>query len=193
MYVDKYKPATSFETGPNRDGYHIGDTLCGPPYPGPEPPVFDPYNPGVPGPTITKKHVHKHCPPPMDDSQMYVRKKELNEVLKNIGEANIHEETSETGTTVSVGPIAKGTELGKITFSQLVELLFYPTDPSVVENSYVTQVELKNEVESAVESTVKPAVEQAITDADIDTIVQEAVKEATKDIGNSIDGEILGE
>lgn len=117
-------------------------------------------------------HPPKKQPP--SNEELYVRKKQLNEILKNVGEATIFEDNSENGTTISMGGITKGTNLGKLTFSQFIQMLLYSDGE---ESAYVTQAELKNTVEQAVAASVQD-------------IVDEAVKEALKNADTN-QGEIL--
>ena len=82
----------------------------------------------------------KPCPPPPHDRCIhpmhweedwrYVTKGELNRVLMHISDADIFRDLSENGTTVSVGGIKKGTKFKKLTFAQLMCLLFYPKTTS---------------------------------------------------------------
>jgi hypothetical protein len=92
---------------------------------------------------------HRHCPPPpppkpcpppphdrcirpmhWDEDCRYVTKGELNHILMHISDADIFRDLSENGTTVGIGGIKKGTKFRKITFSQLMNLMFYPTTTS---------------------------------------------------------------
>lgn len=129
--------------------------FCPPETPPPPPPFIpDIYNPGVPGPTPVHKHMKPPCPPrPQED--LYVRKKTLNEILKNIAEATIFEDDTEDGTTISLGGITKGTDLGSITFTEFMTKLLYPENAE--DAAFVTQAELKDTVEDVVNEAVKNA------------------------------------
>lgn len=118
-------------------------------HPGPcHPHGPDIYHPGVPNPVIHTEYHHHHPPrPPRPEKEMYVTKKQLNEILKNIAEADIFEDTTVDGTTCSVGGIVKGTKFpNKLTFVEFIEKLLYPEDPS--EGAYITQAELEEALAS---------------------------------------------
>jgi hypothetical protein len=103
---------------------------------GPLPP--NPYQPGVPNPVPVMHHHHPPIPPrPLNE--MYVLKKQFNEVIKNIAEADIYEDKTTAGTTASVGGITAGTKLGKITFAKFIQMCLFPTTPG---GTYVTQTQL---------------------------------------------------
>lgn len=69
------------------------------------------------------------------DDNCYVTKHELNRILANIAEADIFNDLSQNGTTVSVGGVKKGTKFKKLTFSKLVKLMLYPTN-NVTDQEY---------------------------------------------------------
>lgn len=87
--------------------------------------------------TCSPQH-HHSCPPPPHDrcihpmewqeDKRYVTKHELNRILSHIADADIFRDLSINGTTVSVGGIKKGTKFRKITFSQFMNLLLYPSN-----------------------------------------------------------------
>ena len=132
-------------SGPEVNNFiDIGDYECQHPY-HPEfgTDLFCPDSPLPPPPP-------KKCPPLNSNEELYVRKKQLNEVLKNVGEATIFEDNSENGTTICIGGIAKGTDLGKITFSQFIQMLLYTNVDE--DSTYVTKAELRNAIEQAVQS-----------------------------------------
>lgn len=130
---------------------HRPDHYSGPSpfeHPGPCHPVGpDIYHPGVPNPVMTEYH-HQHPPiPPRPMEEMFVTKKQLNEVLRHLAEADIFTDTTTDGTTCSVGGIVKGTKfVNKLTFVEFIEKLLYPTDAT--EGAYITQAELEDALES---------------------------------------------
>lgn len=181
------------------DNYYPLNTSIGPTDPNPAPMP----RPGCPGPGVNNfidgcPHPYHpefgtdlFCPdPPLpppppkhhplnSNEELYVRKKQLNEILKNVGEATIFEDNSENGTSISMGGITKGTNLGKITFSQFIQMLLYSDDEDSNNSAYVTQAELKNAVEQAVTASVQDIVNQA---------VQEAIQNMDTNQGEILDG-----
>lgn len=67
-----------------------------------------------------------------EEDKQYVTKQELNRILRTIADADIFNDLSENGTTVSVGGISKGTKFCHLTLAKLVEYMLYPT--SVVDD-----------------------------------------------------------
>lgn len=125
-------------------------------HPGPcHPNGPDIYNPGVPNPVIHTEYHHQHPPnPPRPDNEMYVTKKQLNEILKNIAEADIFVDTTVDGTTCSVGGIVKGTKFpNKLTLVDFIEKLLYPEDSA--EGAYITQAELEDALTNIEYSSLK--------------------------------------
>ena len=125
-YSDKPAP------GPYRPDYYVGGYDDAQPNPVPNtyfvpgrkcPP---PPKPPCPPPP------HDRCVHPMhwEEDHRYVTKGELNHILMHISDADIFRDLSENGTTVGIGGIKKGTKFRKITFSQLMNLMFYPTTTS---------------------------------------------------------------
>jgi hypothetical protein len=124
---------------PGRPPYEHPGGCC------PDAPVVNPYNPGVPNPVPTRYfYPVPPCGPwPHHPEKFFVLKRQLNEILKNIAKADIYQDKSETGTTIRVGGIAKGTKLGDITFSELVAKLLFPSgDQPVDPEEYVKMGEL---------------------------------------------------
>ena len=125
---------------PGRPPYEHPGGCC------PDAPVVNPYNPGVPNPVPTRYfYPVPPCGPwPHHPEKFFVLKRQLNEILKNIAKADIYQDKSETGTTIRVGGIAKGTKLGDITFSELVAKLLFPSgDQPVDPEEYVKMGELE--------------------------------------------------
>lgn len=115
-------------------------------HPGPGHPCDHIYNIGVPGPVpsptyrIPHPHGHIHPPrPPRPENMKYVTKREFNEVLNNIFKATTYTDTSENGTTMSIGGINKGTKFtSTLTFNKLVEMLLFTTsDEATGDNTTV--------------------------------------------------------
>lgn len=126
---------------PGRPPYEHPGGCC------PDAPVVNPYNPGVPNPVPTRYfYPVPPCGPwPHHPEEFFVLKRQLNEILKNIAKADIYQDKSETGTTIRVGGIAKGTKLGDITFSELVAMLLFPSgDQPVDPEEYVKMGELED-------------------------------------------------
>lgn len=112
-------------------------------YPAYEPTPFVPN----PVPVVEPKAMNCPCPKPpppkpvyWDKDYSYVTKHELNRVLQNIAAADIFNDTSTTGTTVTVGGVPKGTKFSKITFAQLVEKMLYPKEE--LPTDFITREEL---------------------------------------------------
>lgn len=119
----------------------------------PDAPVVNPYRPGVPNPVPTRYfYPVPPCGPwPHHPEEFFVLKRQLNEILKNIAKADIYQDKSETGTTIRVGGIAKGTKLGDITFSELVAKLLFPSgDQPIDPEEHVKMGELEDLVKSYV-------------------------------------------
>ena len=132
---------------PGRPPYEHPGGCC------PDAPVVNPYRPGVPNPVPTRYfYPVPPCGPwPHRPEEFFVLKRQLNEILKNIAKADIYQDKSETGTTIRVGGIAKGTKLGDITFSELVAKLLFPSgDQPVDPEEYVKMGELEDLVKSYV-------------------------------------------
>lgn len=126
---------------PGRPPYEHPGGCC------PDAPVVNPYRPGVPNPVPTRYfYPVPPCGPwPHHPEEFFVLKRQLNEILKNIAKADIYQDKSETGTTIRVGGIAKGTKLGDITFSELVAMLLFPSgDQPVDPEEYVKMGELED-------------------------------------------------
>ena len=121
---------------------HSGHCYFGDPIPG-SGVIPDTYVPVCPNP------MKPPIPSEIPDNK-FVTKRELNEILNNIAEADLFEDTSETGTTVSVGGIEKGTKFdGKLTFVEFIKKFLYPVSKEVNEDDqYVTYGQLKQEIDS---------------------------------------------
>ena len=88
-------------------------------------------------------YVWKYCPyqrlhppiiPPCPCT--YVTKHELNKILGDIANATIFNDETETGTTVTVGGIKKGTKLEKCTPVSLIRQLLYPENAPILDQPY---------------------------------------------------------
>ena len=118
--------------------------------------VINPYEPGCPNPVPNKWHYPVPPPPPHHFEDRFVLKKQLNQILRSIAEADIFVDKSENGTTIKVGGIKAGTKLDKMTFSEFIEKLLYtpveedePTDP----DAYVKFADLEAYVKTSSLST----------------------------------------
>lgn len=132
---------------PGRPPYEHPGGCC------PDVPTVNPYRPGVPNPVPTRYfYPVPPCGPwPHHPEEFFVLKRQLNEILKNIAKADIYQDKSETGTTIRVGGIEKGTKLGDITFSELVAKLLFPSgDQPIDPEDYVKMGELEDLVKSYV-------------------------------------------
>lgn len=117
--------------------------------------LHDIYGFGVPNPSMTHYRHHIHPPhPPRPHDEIYVTKRELNEILRHLSEANIFIDKSLDGTTCSVGGITKGTTFrNKLVFTEFIEKLLYPEEGS--DAAYITQAELEEALENIDYSILK--------------------------------------
>lgn len=130
---------------PGRPPYEHPGGCC------PDVPIVNPYRPGVPNPVPTRYfYPIPPCGPwPHRPEEFFVLKRQLNEILKSIAKADIFKDKTETGTTIRCGGIEKGTKLGEITFSELIEKLLYPSgDQPVDPEEYVKMGELEDLVKA---------------------------------------------
>ena len=137
----------SFDPKDNTPNWNKPSRPLPPPHMGPCHEIGkDIYRPGVPNPVdaCVPPPPHVHPPIPRPDEEKYVTKRQLNEILKNIGEADIFTDLSPDGTTVSVGGIKKGTKFTKIVFSEFIKKLLYPeTSPEPDPTDYITREQLE--------------------------------------------------
>ena len=159
-----------------------------PPYEHPGPCCYDmnpipsnPYEPGCPNPVPNKWHYHVPPARPSFPEDRFVLKKQLNQILKSIAEADIFVDKSKEGTTVKVGGIAAGTKLDKMTFSEFIEKLLYseikegePEDPE----AYVRFSDLDNYVKG---SELTTTLGDYVTDAVLMLLLDDYVEKCDLD------------